>query len=163
MGYVEAFLIFISGALFLLTICYLAAYLFRSPYWIAKVIQGSVVTQVNLGVITLSTATGIGIIEPDAQYISMFYKHYPYFSGKIVGVVLGVAGAGQLVAQWAPLRLRICTLVLGYLAWFLLAMYGLPLANIRMLFWLSLGQCLAYGFLLVVLVVYAREVHRGSR
>lgn len=74
MGYVQSLLVFLSGSFFLLAVCYLLSYLFSGPYWIAKVIQSSVVTQVNLGIITLSTAIGVCIIEPDAVYIVQFYE-----------------------------------------------------------------------------------------
>lgn len=78
-------------------------------------------------------------------------------------MVLALAGFGQIFAQWLPWIWRVGTLFLGYAAWFLLTMYGLPLAGARMLFWLSLGQAMSYGFLLMVLVTYTREGHRGRR
>lgn len=163
MGYFQSLLVFLSGAVFLLAVCYLITYLLKSPYWVAKSIQSSVVTQVNLGIITLSTSIGVCIIQPDATYIAQFYEQYPYLPTKAIGVMLALAGSGQLFSQWLPWSWRVWTLAFGYAAWFLLAMYGLPLAGVRMLFWLSFGQALTHGFLLVLLVTYAREGHRGSR
>ena len=154
-------LIIIAGfTVLLLAVCYLTIYLFKDDSWVAQVITSSVVVQVNLGIITLSTALGLVVLPSDPERTAIYLTYFPWLPPHLLATVLCLVGLVSLLASWLPLGWRITALGCHFVLWSMLSVYGFPFMFDRSLFWLAFGQAVTSGFLLTAMVGFVRGAKR---